>query len=157
MNQPFLYQAERLSDGKIVTGSLLHVPDSPFAYIATTEAMNSMIVDELNNGAVSKLNLTRVMLKSIRPLENKEQKGIHHNEWEKYTVLIVNEIFPKDNMLIIKSEGSRHVQYFKERIDETLLKERFQTLDINKEECEIIYVGRTWGNKELIIDKVIGL
>jgi len=49
------------------------------------------------------------------------------------------------------------VQYFKERIDETLLKERFQTLDINKEECEIIYVGRTWGNKELIIDKVIGL
>ena len=60
-----LYKAKRLSDGKEVIGSLLHVPESPFVYIATVTAMDKMFVDELNNGKTTNLELTRVMLKSV--------------------------------------------------------------------------------------------
>ncbi|WP_382549385.1 hypothetical protein [Streptomyces sp. NPDC057131] len=62
-----LYQAQRISDGKFVIGSLLHIPNSPFAYIATVEAMSNMCVNELDGGKTTNLNLTRVMLKSVEP------------------------------------------------------------------------------------------
>lgn len=67
-NAKYLYKAKRLSDGKEVIGSLLHVPGSPFAYIATLTAMNNMVVNELDNGKTTNLELTRVMLKSVEKL-----------------------------------------------------------------------------------------
>jgi uncharacterized HAD superfamily protein len=69
--QKFLYRAQRMTDGKFVIGSLLHIPNSPFTYIATVEAMNNMCVNELDRGKTTNLELTRVMLKSVEPYENK--------------------------------------------------------------------------------------
>lgn len=65
--EKFLYEAKRITDGKYVTGALLHVPDSPFTYIATEEAMNNMCVDELDEGKTTDLKLTRVMINSVKP------------------------------------------------------------------------------------------
>lgn len=65
--EQFLYRAQRMTDGEFVIGSLLHVPNSPFAYIATEEAINNMCVDELNGGETTNLKLTRVMIKSVEP------------------------------------------------------------------------------------------
>lgn len=64
----YLYKAQRLTDGEEIIGLLLHVPGSPFVYIATVEAMGSMVVDELDNGKTTNLELTRVMLKSVEKL-----------------------------------------------------------------------------------------
>lgn len=63
----FLYRAQRITDGKFVIGSLLHIPNSPFAYIATVEAMENMCVIELDGGKTNNLELTRVMIKSVEP------------------------------------------------------------------------------------------
>lgn len=67
----FLYRAQRMTDGRFVIGSLLHIPNSPFAYIATVEAMGNMCVNELDRGKTTNLELTRVMLKSVEPYESK--------------------------------------------------------------------------------------
>ena len=63
----FLYKAQRITNGEFVIGSLLHIPNSPFAYIATVEAMENMIVNELDGGKTNNLELTRVLLKSVEP------------------------------------------------------------------------------------------
>ena len=65
----YLYRAQRITDGKFVIGALLHLPDSPCAYIATVEAMGNMCVNELDDGKTTNLKLTRVMLKSVEPYE----------------------------------------------------------------------------------------
>lgn len=62
----FLYKAKRLTDGKEVVGSLLHAPNSPFAYIATIDAMNHMRVDDLSDGETTHLKLVRIMLDTAR-------------------------------------------------------------------------------------------
>lgn len=56
-----LYKAKRMTDGEEVVGSLIIFPDSPLAYIDTVQAMGRLVVDELNNGEVTNLKLTRVL------------------------------------------------------------------------------------------------
>lgn len=67
VDKNYLYKAQRMTDGEEVIGSLLH--NGPFTYIATIEAMNNMIVDELDRGKTTNLELTRVMLKSVEKFE----------------------------------------------------------------------------------------
>lgn len=67
-NKNHLYKGKRLSDGKEVIGSLLQAPESPFVYIATVTAIDNMVVNELNNGKTTNLELTRIMSKSIEKL-----------------------------------------------------------------------------------------
>ena len=69
-----LYEAQRMDNGKYITGALIHSPHSPFAYIATIKNMENMVVDELNEGIVSNLKLLRVMKKSIRLVDNETLK-----------------------------------------------------------------------------------
>ena len=52
-----------MKDGNEVVGAL--IGRSPFVYIATIEAMKMMCVDEVNNGEVKNLKLTRVLECSI--------------------------------------------------------------------------------------------
>ncbi|HAP8508952.1 TPA: hypothetical protein IV140_003030 [Enterococcus faecium] len=52
-----------MKDGNEVVGSLICCP--PFSYIATIESMKKMCVDELNDGEVKNLKLTRVLERSI--------------------------------------------------------------------------------------------
>ena len=58
-----LYKAKSMKDGNEVVGALIGRP--PFIYIATIEAMKMMCVDELNDGEVKNLKLTRVLERSI--------------------------------------------------------------------------------------------
>ena len=64
----YLYKAQGITDGKETIGALLHIPNSPFAYIATIEAMGNMCVDELESGKTTNLELTRVMIHSVQKL-----------------------------------------------------------------------------------------
>ena len=48
-----------MKDGNEVVGALICSP--PFVYIATIEAMKMMCVDEVNDGEVKNLKLTRVL------------------------------------------------------------------------------------------------
>ena len=59
----YLYKAKSMKDGNEVVGALICCP--PFSYIATIESMKQMCVDELNNGEVKNLKLTRVLERSI--------------------------------------------------------------------------------------------
>lgn len=59
----YLYKAKSMKDGSEVVGALIGRP--PFVYIATIEAMKMMCVDEVNNGEVKNLKLTRVLECSI--------------------------------------------------------------------------------------------
>ncbi|NFA60362.1 hypothetical protein EXM63_03775 [Clostridium botulinum] len=68
IEENYLYKAQRIADGKEVIGALLHIPNSPFAYIATLEAMENMSVNELYSGKTTNLELTRVMVKSVQKL-----------------------------------------------------------------------------------------
>ena len=52
-----------MKDGNEVVGALICCP--PFSYIATIESMKKMCVDELNDGEVKNLKLTRVLERSI--------------------------------------------------------------------------------------------
>lgn len=52
-----------MKDGSEVVGAL--IGRSPFVYIATIEAMKTMCVDEVNDGEVKNLKLTRVLECSI--------------------------------------------------------------------------------------------
>lgn len=52
-----------MKDGSEVVGALICC--SPFFYIATIESMKKMCVDELNDGEVKNLKLTRVLERSI--------------------------------------------------------------------------------------------
>jgi len=79
----YLYRAQRMTDGKFVTGALLHIPNSSFVYIATVEAMGCMVVNELEGGKTSNLELTRVMLKSIEPVTMMEPTQLQ-NHLEKF-------------------------------------------------------------------------
>ena len=36
-----LYEAQRMDNGKYITGALIHSPHSPFAYIATIKNMEN--------------------------------------------------------------------------------------------------------------------
>lgn len=62
----YLYKAKSMENGDEVVGALLGC--SPFFYIATVEAMKEMCVDELNDGKVENLKLTRVLDWSIEKL-----------------------------------------------------------------------------------------
>ena len=55
----YLYKAKSMKDGNEVVGAL--IARSPFVYIATIEAMKTMCVDEVNDGEVKNLKLTRVL------------------------------------------------------------------------------------------------
>lgn len=59
----YLYKAKSMKDGSEVVGALICC--SPFFYIATIESMKKMCVDELNDGEVKNLKLTRVLERSI--------------------------------------------------------------------------------------------
>jgi hypothetical protein len=58
-----LYKAKSMKDGNEVVGALICCP--PFSYICTIESMKKMCVDELNDGEVKNLKLTRVLERSI--------------------------------------------------------------------------------------------
>ena len=63
----YLYKAKSMKDGNEVVGALICSP--PFSYIATIESMKKMCVDELNDGEVKNLKLTRVVEYSIEKFE----------------------------------------------------------------------------------------
>lgn len=71
----YLYKAKKISDGEEVIGAYLNVPGTPFAYIATIESMNKMIVDELDDGKTTNLYLTRVMKHTVKRIDTICEKG----------------------------------------------------------------------------------
>lgn len=55
--------------GLLLEGSCRSVDFLPFFYIAIIDSMNKMCVDELNDGEVKNLKLTRVLQKTIEELK----------------------------------------------------------------------------------------
>lgn len=62
----------------------------------------------------------------------------------KYTVLVVNDIFEDDNMLIIKSKGSQYINRLDENITPEVLKRELSRSGIEAEDCDINVINSDW-------------
>ncbi len=68
----------------------------------------------------------------------------------KHTVMIINNIFEGDNLLIIKSKGSEIIQRYNQRIEKEMVIEYLNKTNIDMEDCLFYIVKNDWrGNPNI--------
>jgi hypothetical protein len=68
----------------------------------------------------------------------------------KHTVLVVNDIFEGENLLIIKSKGSQSVNRFEESITPSLLETELERNGISLDNCKVTVTSTDWkGNAKI--------
>jgi len=63
---------------------------------------------------------------------------------KKYAVMVINNIFKNESMLIVKSEGTQMVRRYEENITKEVLSEYLSTNGIDIETCVINVVEEDW-------------
>lgn len=62
----------------------------------------------------------------------------------KYTVLVVNDIFEDENMMIVKSSGSTYTKRYDEKIKPEELSAFLEGEGINIDDCKIYVTEKGW-------------
>lgn len=68
----------------------------------------------------------------------------------KYTVMVINNIFEEDNLLIVKSKGNQSIQRHKQHIEKELVFDYLKGNAIDIDDCVIYIVKNDWrGNPSI--------
>lgn len=62
----------------------------------------------------------------------------------KYTVMVVNNVFEEDNLLIIKSKGNQSIQRHEHYIERDLVFDYLKRNEIDIDDCVIYVVKNNW-------------
>lgn len=68
----------------------------------------------------------------------------------KYTVMVINNIFEEDNLLIVKSKGNQSIQRHEQCIEKELVFDYLKGNAIDIDDCVIYIVKNDWrGNPSI--------
>lgn len=68
----------------------------------------------------------------------------------KYTVMVINNMFEDDNLLIVKTKGNQSIMRYNKPIEKEDVMEYLSENKINMDDCEMYEVGNDWkGNPKI--------
>lgn len=68
----------------------------------------------------------------------------------KYTIMIINNLFEDDNLLIVKSKGSQSIQRHDRPIEKEIVFKYLKGNQIDIDDCKIYIVSNDWkGNSKI--------